>query len=142
MPAVSWRLFLFRFLLLGWRLRLLTPALRSRRRQVGMSAYDWLIVCSVMILITSLLGFWGACRTNKRTRRRLGILMIYNWVLVVVAACCVWVGIMCFIFASRADYYVQRYWASIRSVLDVPIDTSLGARVAAAAALSAAALSA
>ena len=37
----------------------------------------------------------------------------------VVAACCVWVGIMCFIFASRADYYVQRYWASIRSVLDV-----------------------
>jgi hypothetical protein len=80
----------------------------------GLFVYDWLLAIGVVTSLTSMMGLWGSCWTNKHTHRRLGIMMLYHWILVLVSATCVWLGVLCLMFASRSDAYIDQYWEFVR----------------------------
>lgn len=79
--------------------------------------YRGLMWFAAITVLTSLLGIFGACRASKYTGRHRGALLIYYWVVVIATAGCIWISVMCIIFAARTEQYIERYLLSAWKVL-------------------------
>jgi hypothetical protein len=74
-----------------------------------------LAIFAWLVLATSMLGMFGACRTKKHNKQKRDVLLLYHCVVVVATAGCVWVSTMFLVFSARTEVYVERYWVYIMS---------------------------
>ena len=89
-----------------------------------MAPYGWITTFAAVVAMTSTLGVCGALRTQKYKGRHRELLLLYYSVVLIAAAGCIWLAVLCLVFASRADNYVERYWLYIRAAFPDDVDES------------------